>query len=72
MDSQCNEYKHVILGVPQRGVLGSLLFILYAHGMWFGLENMLVSCADDATLLNRIPSPNMRNDVTESLNRSPK
>ena len=30
---------------------------------------MFVSYADDATLLARIPSPNMRSDVTESLNR---
>ena len=37
--------------------------------MWFGSENMLVSYADDATLLARIPFPNMRSDVTESLNR---
>ena len=37
--------------------------------MWFGLENMLVSYADDATLLARIPSPYMRSDVAESLNR---
>ena len=37
--------------------------------MWFGLENMIVSYADDATLLARIPSPNMRSDVTESPNR---
>ena len=37
--------------------------------MWFGLENMLVSYADDAPLLARIPSPNRRSDVTESLNR---
>ena len=37
--------------------------------MWFGLENMFVSYADDATLLARIPSPYMRSDVTESLNR---
>ena len=36
--------------------------------MWFGLENMLVSYNYDATLLARIPSPNMRSDVTESLN----
>ena len=42
--------------------------MLYIHDMWFGLENMLVSYADDATLLARIPSPNMRADVTESLN----
>ena len=37
--------------------------------MWFGLENMLVSYADDATILAHIPSPNLRSDVTESLNR---
>ena len=30
---------------------------------------MLVSYADDATLLARIPSPNMRSDVTKSFNR---
>ena len=35
--------------------------------MWFGMENMLVSYANDATLLARIPSPNMKSDVTESL-----
>ena len=46
--------------------------------MWFGVENILVSYADDAiflarndytTLLACIPSPNMRSDVTEFLNR---
>ena len=50
-------------------MLGPLLFILYTHDMWFGLENMPVSYANDATLLADIPSPNMRSDVTESLNR---
>ena len=37
--------------------------------MWFGLANMLVSYTDDATLLASIASPNMKSDVTESLNR---
>ena len=37
--------------------------------MWFGLENMLVSYADDATLFACISSPNMRSDVAESLNK---
>ena len=68
-DGQFSEYRNVISGVPQGSVLGPLLFILYTHDMWFGLENMLVSYADDATLLAHIPSPNMRSDVTESLNR---
>ena len=69
VDGQFNEYRNVISGVPQGNVLGPLLFILYTHDMWFDLENMLVSYADDATLLAHIPSPNMRSDVTESLNR---
>ena len=55
--------------MPQGSVLVPLLFILYTYDMWFGLENMLVSYADDATLLAGIPSPNMRSDVTEYLNR---
>ena len=69
VDGQFNGYRNVISDVPQGSVLGPLLFILYTHDMWFGLANMLVSYADDATLLARIPSPNMRSDVTESLNR---
>ena len=69
VDGQFNDYRNVISGVPQGSVLGPLLFILYTHDMWFGLENMLVSYADDATLLAHIPSPNIRSDVTESLNR---
>ena len=69
VDGQFNDYRNVISGVPQGSVLGPLLFILYTHDMWFGLENMLVSYADDATLSARIPSPNMRSDVTVSLNR---
>ena len=35
--------------------------------MWFGLENMLVSYADDATLLAVVPSPAARLDVSDSL-----
>ena len=38
--------------------------------MWFWPENMLVSYADDATLLVRISSSNMTSDVTESLSRN--
>ena len=69
VDGQFNDYRKVISGVPQRSVFGPLLFILYTHDMWFGLENMLVSYADDATLLARVLSPNVRSDVTGSLNR---
>ena len=69
VDGQFNEYRNVIFGVLQGSVLGPLLFILYTHDMWCVLENVLVSYTDDATLLACILSPNMRSDVTESLNR---
>ena len=58
IDCQLDNYRNVISGVPHGSVLGLLLFILYTHDMQFGLENMLVSYADDATLLACIPSPN--------------
>ena len=69
VDGQFDDYKNVISSVLQGSVLGPLLFILYTHDMWFGLENMVVSYADDATLLARILLPNMRSDVTEYLSR---
>ena len=68
VDGQFNDHRGVVSCVPQGSVLGPLLFILYTNDMWFGLENVLASYADDATLLARIPSPNMRSDVAESLN----
>ena len=37
--------------------------------MWFGLENMLVAYADDATLLAVVPSSNGRAVISDSLNR---
>ena len=54
LDSQSLEDRNVIPGVLQGCVLGALLFVLYIH-MWFGLENMFVSYADDATDLAHIP-----------------
>ena len=69
VDDKFNDHRNINSGVPQESVIGPLLFILYTHDMWFELENMLVSYADDANLLACIPSPNMRSFVTESLNR---
>ena len=37
--------------------------------MWFGLENLLVAFADDATLIAVVPSSAGRHLVSESLNR---
>ena len=69
VDGHYSAWRNVISGVPQGSVLGPLLFILYTHDMWFGLENMLVSYADDATLLAVVPSPDMRSVISDSLNR---
>ena len=63
------EWRSVISGVPQGSVLSPLLFILYTHDMWIGIENQLVAHADDATLIAVIPSPHHRHLVSESLNR---
>ena len=62
VNGQLDEYRKAILGVPQRSVLGTLLFIQYNDKL-FGLENMPVSYADDATVIAHISSPNMRSYV---------
>ena len=67
VDGQYSAWRNVVSGVPQGSVLGPLLFILYTHDMWFGLENMLVAYADDATLLAVVPSSDMRSMVSDSL-----
>ena len=69
VDGHYSEWRNVISGLPQGRVLVPLLFTLYTHDMWFGIENMLVAYADDATLLAVVPSPNMRSVISESLNR---
>ena len=68
VDGQLGDLRPVVSGVSQGSVVGPLLFILCTHDMWFGLENMLVSYADDATLLTVVPSPAARLDVSDSLN----
>ena len=70
VDGHYSAWRNVISGVPQGSVLGPLLFILYTHDMWFGLENMLVAYADDGTLLAVVPSPDMRSVISDSLSRN--
>ena len=59
---------YVISDVPQGGVLGPLLFLLYIADLPALLQNVLVSYADDSTLFCRIPHPRDRASTAAILN----
>ena len=60
---------NVVSGVPQGSVLGPLMFLLYTSELFSILENKLIGCADDSTLMAVVPSPGVRVTVAESLIR---
>ena len=55
--------------MPQRSVLGPLLFLLYTSELFSILENELIVYADDSTLMAVVPSPGIRVTVSGSLIR---
>ena len=57
----------VVSGVPQRSVLGPLLFLLYTLKLFSILENYLIGYADDSTLMAVVISQGIRVTVAESL-----
>ena len=71
MDGCCSKLVKVVTGVPQGGVLGPLLFLLYTLELFSILENKLIGYAYDSTLIAVVPSPGVRVTVAESLNRDP-
>ena len=54
-------------GVPQRSVLGRLLFLLYTSELFSILENKLIGYATDTTLIAVVPSLGLRVAVAECL-----
>ena len=51
IDGAMSEWTPIVSGVPQGGVLGPLLFIIYTSEMFELVENRLYAYADDSTLL---------------------
>ena len=64
-----SEWIPIVSGVPQRSVLGPLLFILYTSELLELVESRLYSYADDSTLLAVVRKPADRPAVAASLNR---
>ena len=69
VDGCRSKLDNVVTGVPQRSVLGLLLFFLYTSELFSILGNKLIGYADDSTLLSDVSSPGVRVTVAESLNR---
>ena len=69
VDGCRSKLVNVLSGVPQSSVLGQLLFLLYTLELFSILENKLIGCADDSTLMAVAPFPGVRVAVAESLIR---
>lgn len=69
VDGCFSEYVDTLSGVPQGSVLGPLFFIIFTSDLECGLENHIISYADDTTLYASIPNPISRTSVAESLDR---
>ena len=69
VDGCRSKLVNVASGVPEGSVLGPLLFLLYNPELFSILENKLIGCADDSTLMAVVPSPGVRVSVAESLIR---
>ena len=69
VDGCRSKLVHVVSGVPQGSVLGPLLFLLYTSEFFSILENKLIGCADDYTLMAVVPSQGVRVAVAETVIR---
>ena len=69
VDGATSEWIIIVSGVPQRRLLGPLLFVLYTNETFELVENRLYAYADDSTLLTVLRNPADRPAVAASLNR---
>ena len=68
VDGCLSKLVNVVSGVPQGGVLGAQLFLLYTSELFSKVENKLSCYADDSTLVAVVPPIGERAAVTESMN----
>ena len=68
VDGCQSKLVNVVSGVPQLGVLGLQLFLLYTAELFSIVENKLYGYADDSTLVAVVPSPGERVAISESMN----
>ena len=54
VDGQMSEEVSVTSGVPQRSVLGPLLFLAYVNDIWSNTESNIRLFADDCTIYRKI------------------
>ena len=68
-DGCTSKLANVVSGLPQGSVLDPLLFLLYTSEHFSILENKLIGCANDSTLIAVVPSPVVGVTVAEFLSR---
>ena len=60
VDGSRSKLVNVVSGVPQVGVLGPSLFLLYTSEVFYILENKMIVYADNFTLMAVVPSTGVR------------
>ena len=66
IEGSCSSWKEVKAGVPQRSVLGPLLFLIYINDIQQNIDSDCFLFADDTMLLEEVFSPQ---SVAHSLNK---